>query len=168
MIQRIHLDPKFQKRLAALRKNGKKADIAAQKVDDIIERLTRQGFVLPEEVGTVTKYGEARLKNCIKYDLGNGYRLITLKQASDLFVLWVGTHDECHRWVENNREIKLESVCARCEIVMVGESASCMADTTFEIEADADDDLTIRVEKLSDRELRMVFCGLVGGDNLAQ
>ncbi len=165
MMQHIHLDPKFQKRLGALRKAGKKAGIAAQKVDDIIARLALQGFVLPEEVGTVTKYGEARLKNCIKYDLGNGYRLITLKNAGELFVLYVGTHDECHRWVENNRELRLDQVRPRCDSIPITSPVyKATEKASSEDETDAVDDLVERIENLSDRDLRMIFCGLVGAE----
>lgn len=161
-MQCVHLDPKFYKRLAALRKAGKKAGIAAQKADGIIGRLSKQGFVMPEEIGTITKYGELRLKHCIKYDLGNGYRLITLKQGGDLYVLYVGTHDECHRWVENNRELKLELVRSRCETVEVAATVPCLEDSFFTIEPDADNTLTNHIENLSDRELRLIFRGLIG------
>lgn len=50
-----------------------------------------------------TRNGEDRIKGCRKVDLGGGYRLGTLKQGKDLYLLFVGTHDECGRWVENNR-----------------------------------------------------------------
>ncbi|MFZ5568993.1 MAG: hypothetical protein ACOZF0_01220 [Thermodesulfobacteriota bacterium] len=159
------MDPKFRKRLEVIRKNGKKAQIAAQKVDEIIERLCHQG-VMFDEVGTVTKYGEQRLKNCVKYDLGNGYRLITVKHNREIFVLYVGTHDECHRWVENNRELRLELVRPRCEVIGVERPADPpVGEVEIGDECDAEDDLTQRIENLSDRELRMIFCGLAGCDN---
>ncbi len=168
-MQHVHLDPKFFKCLAALRKAGKKGDIAAQKADEIIERLSRQGFVMPAEIGTVTKYGELRLKHCIKYDLGNGYRLITIKQGRDLFVLYVGTHDECHRWVENNRELRLELVRGRCATITVAQETSTGETFAFEIDStatadDPADPLELLIRQLSDRELRMIFCGLAGAE----
>lgn len=147
-----------------MRKAGKKAKLAAQKTDDIIGRLKNQGYLMPEELGKVTKHGELRLKNCIKYDLGNGYRLITIKQKNNLFVLYVGTHDECHQWVVNNRELKLDVIRDRCAVFSVDTPNMPRQPEAVCRETDTDDDLEQRIENLSDRELREIFCGLVKTD----
>ena len=53
-----------------------------------------------------TKYGEKRIKNCRKYDLGCGYLLITLQRCKTVFIPFLGSHDECQRWLENNSRLK--------------------------------------------------------------
>lgn len=50
-----------------------------------------------------TKNGEYRLKNCVKYDLGHGYRLVTVKDGHNLFITFVGSHDQTDRWIETHR-----------------------------------------------------------------
>lgn len=101
MIRFVHQDPRFSKQLDYLRSAGKKAAIAAEKADRIVSDLI-QGRV-PAQTGTLTKYGELRLRNCMKYDLGCGYRLITVRQGHHLCLAYIGTHDACDRWIENNR-----------------------------------------------------------------
>lgn len=106
MIRYVYREPRFDRQLDALRRAGNKNAIAADKADKIIHKLA-QGWQLPYEIGMLTKYGEFRIKKCIKYDLGRGYRLITIRKADLLFVSFIGTHDECDRWLENNRRLRL-------------------------------------------------------------
>lgn len=49
-----------------------------------------------------TKHGESRIRNCIKYDLGNGFRLITAASDRIIWLLFCGSHDECDKWLESN------------------------------------------------------------------
>jgi hypothetical protein len=117
MIERIHLDPKLEKILAVLRKCGRRERLVADRVEAIIAEVKR-GQLPPEEVASFTRNGEGRIRGCRKYDLGAGYRLITLKQGEDLYLLFAGTHDECGRWVENNREhLPLKMITERCRTV---------------------------------------------------
>ena len=104
MIEQIHLDPKLEKKLAALRKGSRRESLVADRVAAIIAEAER-GRLPSSKTCNFTRNGEDRIKGCRKVDLGGGYRLITLKQAKDLYLLFVGTHDECGRWVENNRII---------------------------------------------------------------
>ncbi len=158
----VHLNPKIGKHLQALRRAGRKAALAASKAEEIIYRLQRGG-VMPDKVGNVTKHGEARIKGVMKYDLGSGYRLVTLKNWDQLFLLYVGAHDDCHRWIENNRELTVEQIQERCIVLPVGET---------EEEAKSRDYANLPQEEaydplvdVSQRELREVFSGLVGGHN---
>ena len=98
MVYRI---PRFEKQLEQLRKADKKGAIAARKADEIIEGLVKGDA--PEEAGVLTRHGECRIDNCMKYDLGRGYRLVTSQWENCLYILFVGTHDESHRWLENNK-----------------------------------------------------------------
>ncbi len=159
MLQCIHLDPRVEKCLETLRRSGKKAALAAAKAAEIIERL-RNGGVIPDRVGTVTKHGELRIKGVMKYDLGSGYRLITYKQGPRFFLLYAGSHDDCHRWIENNRELTVDQILERC--VVLPTQLSEAACPTHEDDGHGGEEEFDPLAEISDRDLRRVFCGLVG------
>ena len=53
-----------------------------------------------------TKHGESRLRNIEKFDLGDGYRLVTqLVTLADAYraFLFVGSHDEAEDWLNKHR-----------------------------------------------------------------
>jgi len=52
-----------------------------------------------------TKHGETRIKNCVKYDLPGFFRLITVQTKGICFFCFVGDHDDCKRWLNNNRRL---------------------------------------------------------------
>jgi hypothetical protein len=159
MIQHVHLDPKIKKSLESLRRSGRKAVLAAAKAEEIIQRM-QGGRLIPERVGTVTKHGELRIKGIMKYDLGSGYRLVTFKHRHHLFLLCLGSHDDCHRWIENNRELTVEQIEARCNELPTLPSENPQAknaDLTIPDEEDFDPLATA-----SERDLRRLFCALAG------
>ena len=160
MIERIHLDPKLEKCLATLRKGSRRTCLAANRVAAIIMEVKR-GKLPPEERCTFTRNGEARIKGCRKYNLGAGYRLVSLKQGDDLYLLFVGTHDECDRWIENNREhLPLEMIAGRCSTVKRTARKKRASETSSPMpEMEPDEDW---IPPLSDHDLRRVFSGLVG------
>ena len=49
-----------------------------------------------------TDRGESRIKNCVKYDLGNGFRLVTVQYGDVVVVLHIGDHDSTQRWLDKN------------------------------------------------------------------
>ena len=159
MLQCIHLDPRIHKCLEMLRRSGKKAALAADKVEEIIVRL-RNGGVIPDRVGTVTKHGELRIKGVMKYDLGSGYRLITYKQGHRFFLLYAGSHDDCHRWIENNRELTVAQIEERCTGLSIHGAKNTI--DTAEPECVGDEEEYDPFKQISERDLRRVFCGLVG------
>jgi hypothetical protein len=105
MIRFIHSNPRFEKRLNDLRKSERFAIAAAKRADKIINNLIQMGTASIVETGRLSRYGEARIPNCVKYDLGRGYRLVSVKKGDHLFLLYIGTHDDCHRWIEDNKGI---------------------------------------------------------------
>jgi hypothetical protein len=158
MLQCIHLDPKVDKCLDTLRRSGKKAGLAAARAEEIIERLTTGGTI-PDRVGTVTRHGELRIPGVMKYDLGSGYRLVTFKQGPEFYLLFAGTHDDCHRWIENNRELPLELIKARCRKVPVAKPDHLpVPDKSGDAVQEDDDPLAT----IAERDLRRVFSGLLG------
>ena len=50
----------------------------------------------------VTNHGESRIQHCVKYDLGRGYRLVTIKHQGIVSLEFVGNHDETDRWLDRN------------------------------------------------------------------
>ena len=160
MIQFLYVDPRLEKQLKALRQAGKKAALAAVRAEDIVSRL-KEGVFRPEQIGIITKHGELRIKGCIKYNLGSGYRLVTFKEGHDLFVLFVGTHDDCHRWIENNREMPLACMrrCRQCEIIKpLNDHEQNVDQENKPFDFEEDDDLPV---ELDERQLRSLFSGLI-------
>lgn len=51
----------------------------------------------------VTHHGETRIKNCRKYDLGDGWRLVTAQSDKVCIFLFVGTHDDTDSWLEGHK-----------------------------------------------------------------
>ncbi len=159
MIQTAYLDPKLDKCLNNLRRSGKKASLAADRADEIISRL-RAGIFPPGQVATVTKHGELRIKGCMKYDLGSGYRLVTLKEGRRIYLLYIGSHDECHRWIENNRDLPLEMIQERSEAIAIKPQSS--RDVSQNAPEDMPAEEYVLEDLYDDNELRHIFSGLIG------
>lgn len=92
----------FQKALRALSKSGKLGKDAAIKGQAAITQVAMDGEIkLPR-----THHGESRL-DCEKYDLGQGYRLITQRISSNdetlIVMMFIGTHDDADRWLKRHR-----------------------------------------------------------------
>ena len=163
MIEKIHLDPKLEKCMATLRRGCGRAYLAADRVETIIAKLKR-GETPPAQVCTFTRNGEARIKGCRKYNLGAGYRLITLEQGNDLYLLYAGTHDECTRWIENNREhLSLEMISERSRTVnrSVSKKPAATEPSSQPPKIEPEEDW---IPRLNDQDLRVIFSGLIGGD----
>lgn len=103
MLQYIHLSSRFIKQLRFLERSDKKGILAAGQVELIIAHYKNSGEETEEILAKRTKHGESRLRNCLKYDLGGGYRLITLREGEQLLLAFVGSHDDTDLWLERNR-----------------------------------------------------------------
>ena len=159
MIFSLYLDPKFTKTLNELRKQGGISSIVAKKADDLIRRLLLRGRDCSAETGRLTKNGELRIRKCKKYDMGNGYRLICLRKASSLILLYIGTHDECTRWLERNKGLEYD-------INTAGEGPQLAKQISLEVEPQikkvdpADEYEEKLISRIDDRMLRKIFSGL--------
>lgn len=168
MIRFVHQDVKFVKRLQALSKEEKKAAIAAAKAEEILCQLKNQGHIRPEKVSGIRIYIENRIKNCFKYDLGSGYRLITVKEGEHLFILFIGNHNDCARWTENNKDLAPCLIKHRCTTFSVANSELDPeehyedAASAEAFGADVDEDEEDPLADLDDKILRRIFCGLIG------
>jgi hypothetical protein len=158
----LHVSAKVEDRIEKLKKSGKAGNALAQRAQSIIESLASgKALNTAGAVASFTKYGEKRIKNCRKFDLGCGYRLIALQRGQTLFIPIFGTHDECQRWLDDHSRLKAYDAGKGTlfQIARVQQpnnhSASISADCRDDSE-DQDGD-----EKLTDRQLRIVFRGIV-------
>ena len=158
---------KVESRIAALEKTGKSGKTLAQKATGIIGSLASgEARGLMDMVESYTKYGEKRIKQCRKYDLGCGYRLITVQRGETVFIAFLGSHDECQRWLENNSRLKAFHAGKGKTLRIRDKTASPSNPEEIErldMVQDMDQDADSLLRNLTDKDLRAVFCGLVDG-----
>lgn len=92
----------LHKQVQELRKAGGKYQKAAWQIVEILD-LIRSEVPNPFQGFKQTNHGESRIKNCIKYDLSGYARLITVKNEKICILIFAGKHEECDRWLDNNR-----------------------------------------------------------------
>jgi mRNA-degrading endonuclease RelE of RelBE toxin-antitoxin system len=158
----IHLTPRFTKRLQALFRADKKAVLAAEKAKKIVTELKTKGKVSLRNKERQTKHKELRIRNCIKYNLGKGYRMISVKEDNRMFFLFIGTHDECDLWLENNKDLPKDLTEFRNEtfIVQNNLSKNNTAKQISPVENEDEEDPLLK--NIDDNILRQIFCGLAG------
>lgn len=160
----VYATARFEKQLLYLERTSKTGLLAVQRARNIISRLV-QGDLQGQEIQSKrTKNGELRLKNCLKYDLGSGYRLICLKQENDLYLLYVGSHDDCDRWLNRQRGDKLYIHTDTLTSVEVDrEIQSVQADSEDQV-LEPDEYEEELLNKLDDKILRRIFSGICQND----
>ena len=157
MPKQIHVYPKVERQLAGLERQGKTRSIVAQRSRRIIEALI-QGYS-PASAGLLKRKTDKRVKNCLKFDLGAGFRLICINERGIIYVLFVGDHDSADNWLDNfskkkphktEREMNTYIVDTQC-----AKSSRMLApmDAIFE-----DPGFSL----VTQEQLRRVFKGLVG------
>ncbi|WP_170755607.1 3'-5' exonuclease [Ruegeria lacuscaerulensis] len=72
-----------------------------KKLNDIIAVVGIEGANAFKSFKT-TKHGESRIRGCVKYDLGDAFRLITVQSNRIIWLLFCGSHDECDKWLNKN------------------------------------------------------------------
>jgi hypothetical protein len=157
----IHREASFRRSLEILARGDKTTSRAASRAEEIIEKLASGDYRAIEILTWRTKHGELRINGCRKYNLGGGYRLVCVKQEGHLVVTYVGSHDDCDRWIENNRgfEVALPSLNDSLLVSENRESNNRRNSENEEYEPAYDD---ILMAKIDQKILRQVFCGLCG------
>lgn len=92
----------FDRSLVQLGRRGGKYQKAADRIDSVLGKASR-GESNPFHGLKVTKHGENRVDKCVKYDLGDGIRLITIQDSGVVLFCFAGTHTECDEWLDRNR-----------------------------------------------------------------
>ncbi|MBU1342275.1 MAG: hypothetical protein KKE44_04510 [Proteobacteria bacterium] len=105
-------------------------------------------------MGALSHSGELRLKAGIKYRLGNGYRLVLSVKKDCLFVLCIGSHDQCDKWLEKNRGEEAFSFSGQEKVLMECSRKEKFQNMGF---SDEKSDLFGHIE---DRILRQIFQGI--------
>jgi hypothetical protein len=98
----------FDRSLKELRDLGGLSAVAAKKADAFIASLTGSSLCTERESFRFTLKGEYRIKNCRKVDLACGYRIVCIQKGRRLALLYIGTHDDCFRWIERHRTSKFD------------------------------------------------------------
>jgi hypothetical protein len=96
----IAISNQVKRWISAAIAHGGERQRAAQKAERIIGGLSVGRA--PELVGRTTSHGESRLR-CTKYDLGNGYRLVSLRRAETSLLLRLDGHEACDRWLDQQQ-----------------------------------------------------------------
>lgn len=148
--------------LEEIRRSGKKGELAAAMYEQICARLRCRGPETAELISKRTKHGEWRIRNCIKYDLGSGYRLITVRIDERLYIPFVGTHDDADLWLEHHRNDGFHPDDANFRKIPIVIKDAATTECLTEKPADTLDDPYEKQlqEKLDDSLLKTVFRGL--------
>ncbi|WP_462325406.1 hypothetical protein [Desulfoplanes sp.] len=154
-ITHIHLPARFEKTLDELERSSGDGCKAAWLARDLIARMKNGED--PGSLPRQTRHGEQRIRNCRKFNLGSGYRLVSIQAGTHLFFEYVGSHDQCHLWLENNRGM-VPVPAANERIVVVQPAVDRSGAPRLEILEDEYE--RSLMEKLDDKTLRMVFSGI--------
>lgn len=152
----IHRPPKFNKYLENLHKSGGKAAMAARRAEEIIKLLQNKPDAVDQLRNRLTKHGELRIDRCIKYDLGGAYRLVGVRKGRNLVFTFVGTHDDCDRWIENHRGHVPPS---EPDVAPSPLEADTTEVSGQEVDPQEDYD-TLLMEQIDEKTLRKIFSGI--------
>ncbi len=159
----VYQDANLTKQLKTLLKGGANAAPAARHAQSIIDQFVDGATCDPKLMGRLTRYGEARIKNCIKFDLVRGYRLVGMMLNHGIAFLYVGSHDECDHWIRNNSGLEpvLDKKRNKVVVVEAGDAAETPAQNKLEDDASELDYDRMLFRDLTEQDLRKIFCGLV-------
>ncbi len=158
----LHLASTVERQLERTADYNKKGHLAILKCRQLIEDIRQYGPSYENVMVKRTRHGEHRIKNCVKYDMGCGYRLVTVMNGKHLFVTFLGSHDETDLWFDRHKGDKFnpESVsydweqihiCDESDLEESLESGSVEEHDAYERELEA---------KLDENILLSIFSGL--------
>ena len=159
MITELHIHPKVEKALEQMKMQDNAPKIAAERAEAIIKAL-KTGTSMAR-AGRLSKTKDARIRGLFKYDLGKGFRLISLKDKSALYILYVGSHDRSDIWLETNSKKKPHQTEVAMACYEVTQKKQKHANPATRSSADPEDDMCDRIPPVSQKDLREVFSGLV-------
>ena len=155
VITSVKVTAPFQRFLERHRRRPGRPAEAAHKAERILTELAAGDALCPWEAGTLTRFGDARIPGCVKFELGGGYRLICQRRGGVLVALFLGNHEECHVWLRANTGF--------VEVAEEFEVAPARAGEPEDHEDQhAPESLPSAERAYTDRELRTVFAGLCG------
>ena len=108
MKRNIYIHTRVEKELERLKGQENTPGFAAEKAHQIICSLAGGKTLI--NAGRLSRKGDARIRNCLKYDLGKGHRLVCVKEKNNIYVLFVGNHDSCHTWLDKHRTLSIKTI----------------------------------------------------------
>ena len=157
----VRISATVSKRLKILERGAGNALQAAEHARSIINQVL-EGVFTPKQIGRLTKYGDARIPNCVKFDLVRGYRLVAVLGKQEIYFLFVGSHDECDHWIRNNAGLEVASGGTKSSRVKAAEDDARPSQPAQEEQPETDDYDASLLSGLTDRDLRIIFSGLCG------
>ena len=155
----IYAPDRFRKKLHRMSQAGGKARDAADQAWKIIHLVAAEEQITQWLSSKLTHYGEARLQNGSKFDLGSGYRLVFMKKNGRFIFLYLGGHDDCDTWIMNNRSIDPD--LDQTEVIKSPAQQEELEDGEEEREPTSDHDDERPLHELIDQQtLREIFPGL--------
>lgn len=91
----------FMSSLRLMKRTGGRKKKAADQVEALLGRISMEEDD-PFKGLRITKHGETRIKKCIKYDLTDFARLVTIRDNDCDILLYVGDHEDVDRWLNSN------------------------------------------------------------------
>lgn len=153
---------RFKRCLESLRHGGGDAAVAARRAERLLEELSRES-ASSLEFRWKTHNGEARIEGCRKFYLGRRFRLVCIRKEQHILFACAGPHDECDRWIEQNRHRDFSSLMAEPalnrEPLPEPGTALCPGDDPSQPGPETDYEAYLR-ERISDRELGSVLGAL--------
>lgn len=112
----------FPEAIEALGKRGGKYQRAASSIWEVVGKFSVKGkfeMKLDDLFAGVprTKWGENRIKKCVKYDLTGFCRCLAIQDNGVVLLAYVGTHDQCQKWLDRHRGCTLAYAEGELEII---------------------------------------------------
>lgn len=99
----LHMTRLLMRQLEKLSVSSKKSELAVLKCRQLLRDMREYGLQHERVLSKRTRKGEQRIKNCVKYNMGGGYRLVTVMVDNHLFVAFFGSHDETDLWFDRHK-----------------------------------------------------------------
>jgi len=164
-LRSLYRDPLFDRTLAELRAQGGYAAVAADKAEVFIDLLIGTNLSGGRHRFRFTRKGEYRIRNCRKVDLGCGYRIVCIQKDQRLVLIYIGTHDDCFRWIDRHRtaEYDLDGVSADAWVpIRTGRPGELpKGGQICEENRFAEEYEDSLMDRIDDAVLRQVFSGLI-------
>jgi mRNA-degrading endonuclease RelE of RelBE toxin-antitoxin system len=97
---RVFVHQRVEKALKQMAALDNAPRIAAHRARTIIEKM-RGGSDIRGS-GRLSVRKDARIRRLYKFNLGKGYRLVSVREKNAVYVLFIGSHDSCDRWLADN------------------------------------------------------------------
>jgi len=159
---KIYNSAQFYKKMQVMQKSGGKASDAAAQALKIIRELAERPDLSMILRNKLTTRGDARIEKCFKFDLGSGYRLVYIKKRGWFVFLFLGTHDECDTWMNNNAGLQPD--INKAEVFVAREQSMCAGNQDLDADEPLDwNESDIPLHQIIDQKtLKEIFRGISG------